>query len=89
MHNLYLPDLQRIERLCTRLHLLHPDNAVVQKLREMLVKHIRPLIALVKVESPFSERKPLLGSDIQADKHAQYAGSQAILACPFTENQYF
>lgn len=51
MHDLYLPDLQRIERLCTRLHLLHPDNAVVQKLREMLVKHIRPLIALVKVKT--------------------------------------
>ncbi len=49
MHDLYLCDLQRIERLCTRLHLLHPDNAVVQKLREMLIKHIRPLIALVKV----------------------------------------
>ena len=51
MQQLYLQDLQRIERICVRLHLLQPNIAAVQRLRSMNIAHIRPLIALLKVRA--------------------------------------
>lgn len=49
MQRLYLKDLQRIERLCTYLNVLQPGDKIVQKLRAMQIKHIRPLIGQIKV----------------------------------------
>lgn len=51
MQRMHMPDLQRVDRLCTYLNILQPDNGAVQKLRAMQVKHIRPLIAQIKVWS--------------------------------------
>ena len=49
MQHLYLHDLLKIERLCVQLNILQPKDGVVQKLKAMVVKHIRPLVAQLKV----------------------------------------
>jgi len=48
LQRLYMPDLVRIERLCIRLDVLRGDDAMVRRLKEMHVNHIKPLIGRLK-----------------------------------------
>lgn len=50
LQRLYLGELLTIERLCIQLNILQRGNSHLRKLKEMHLKHIRPLIA--RLESP-------------------------------------
>lgn len=56
MQRRYLAELLAIERLCVQLNILQRDNLYLHKIREMHLKHIRPLI--IRLQVAHSSTKP-------------------------------